>query len=268
MIIDMDRGPVFANTGGALFDPSKPTAILVHGAGGDHSIWGGQNRYLAHHGASVLAIDLPAHGRTGGKAIDSISGLAEFLIDFIAAAKVETPILIGHSMGALTSLEAASRLGKGCAGLGLCGVAGAMPVHPDLLGAAQRNELTAAQFIASWGHGSRAHRGGNPTHGVWLLNQAVTLINRTGPGVLYTDLKACNEYKGALDAAAKVVCPTQFLLGQSDKMTPLKAAQPLIDAVADAQVTVLPAIGHMMTVEAPTESCSALMALMGRVQMA
>jgi len=268
MIIDTDHGPVFANTGGAPFDPSKPTAILVHGAGGDHSIWGGQNRYMAHHGANVLALDLPAHGRSGGKAIDSIAGLAEFLIGIIAAAEVKVPILIGHSMGALASLEAASRLGSDCAGLGLCGVAAKMPVHPDLLGAAQRNELTAAQFIASWGHGSRAHRGGNPTHGIWMMSQAVTLVNRTAPGVLFTDLTACNAYQGALAAAAKVTCPTQFLLGQADKMTPVKAAQPLIDAIPGAEVTILPTIGHMMTVEAPRDSCTSLMALLSRVQLA
>ncbi|MDW3206631.1 MAG: alpha/beta hydrolase [Alphaproteobacteria bacterium] len=265
MIIDMKEGPVLANTGGAAFDPKKPVAILVHGAGCDHSIWGGQNRYIAHHGASVLSLDLPGHGRSPGPAIDSIGGLADFVIRVVDSLEIERPILIGHSMGGLTVLEAASRLGDRCAGLGLCGVAAKMPVHPALLDAARNDKLTAAELIAGWGHGSRAHRGGNPSHGIWMLRQAVILIDRMAPGVLHADLAACNDYQGALEAAAKVSCPTQLLLGRGDKMTPVKVAQPLIDAIDGAEATILDAAGHMMTVEAPRESCMALMSLIRKV---
>lgn len=265
MFIEMEEGPVFANTGGAEFDPKKPTAIMVHGAGCDHSIWGGQNRYLAHHGASVLAIDLPGHGRTGGQALTSISDLAAFLIRLIDKAGVEQPILIGHSMGGLAVLEAAGRLGDKCAGLGLCGVAAKMPVHPALLDAALNDQLTAAQLIAGWGHGSRAHRGGNPTHGIWMLRQAVILIDRMAPGVLHADLAACNAYQTALDAAGNVTCPTQFLLGQGDKMTPVKVAKGLIEAIPGSEVDVLTTAGHMMTVEDPRASCAVLMKLVDRV---
>ena len=265
MFIDLPHGRIFANTGGTDLDPSKPCAILVHGAGGDHTVWGGQNRYLAHHGASVLALDLPGHGRSTGDAPTSIGALAEFLITLIETLKLERPVLIGHSMGALASLEAASRLGDKCAGLGLCGIAAKMPVHPDLLGAAERNELTAAEFIASWGHGTKAHRGGNPAHGIWMLRQAVVLIDRTPPGVLHKDLAACNAYQDAPAAAAKVACPTLFLLGRGDKMTPVRAAQGLIDAVADADVRILDSAGHMMMIESPHESREALMSLIKRV---
>ncbi|MEC9265507.1 MAG: alpha/beta hydrolase [Pseudomonadota bacterium] len=265
MFIEMQNGPVFANTGGAEFDPKKPVAILVHGAGCDHSIWGGQNRYIAHHGASVLALDLPGHGRTPGPAIDSIGGLADFVIGVVDALKIDRPILIGHSMGGLTVLEAAARLGDRCAGLGLCGVAAKMPVHPALLDAAKNDKVTAAELIAGWGHGSRAHRGGNPAHGIWMLRQAVILIDRMAPGVLHADLAACNAYGDALAAAARVTCPAHLLLGKGDKMTPVKVAQPLIEAIQGADVTVLESAGHMLTVEAPRESCMALMGLIRKV---
>lgn len=265
MFIEMPEGPIFANTGGAEIDPGQPTAILVHGAGCDHTVWGGQNRYLAHHGASVLSIDLPGHGRSGGDAIDSIAGIADFLIRLIGETGAARPVLIGHSMGALAVLEAASKMGGDLAGLGLCGVAAKMPVHPALLEAAERNEVTAAELIAGWGHGSRAHRGGNPAHGIWMLRQAVILIDRMAPGVLHKDLAACNAYTGATEAAAKVDCPTHFLLGRGDKMTPVKAAAPLIEAVADAAQTVLPNAGHMMMIEDPHASRDALMRLVRRV---
>lgn len=266
MILDMPDGPIFANTGGGTVDPAKPAAVLVHGAGCDHSIWGGQSRYLAHHGASVLSIDLPGHGRSGGAPLESIEDIAAFLIRLIKTAKLERPVLIGHSMGALAVLEAAARLGPKLAGLGLCGVAAKMPVHPALLDAAKANDLSAAELIAGWGHGSRAHRGGNPAHGLWMLRQAVALIDGSRPGVLHTDLAACNAYQGATDAAEKLSCPTLFLLGRGDKMTPVKACQPLIDAVADAQTVILPQAGHMMMIEAPHDARRALMGLVQRVE--
>ena len=264
MIIETDLGPVFANTGGAAFDPSKPVAILVHGAGCDHSIWGNQNRYIAHHGASVLALDLPGHGRSGGEPIASIEDLAAFLVRVIDTVKIEKPVLIGHSMGALAVLEAAALLGDRCAGLGLCGVAEKMPVHPDLLGAAERNELTAAELIASFGHGGRAHRGGNPAHGVWMIGNAIRLIDGSKPGALHIDLAACNAYQGAPAAAAKVTCPTLMLLGRGDKMTPAKAAKGLADAIAKSETVLIETAGHMMMIESPHDSRKAMMGLIKR----
>lgn len=268
MFIETDHGTVFANTGGAKFDPSQPVAILVHGAGCDHSIWGNQNRYIAHHGASVLALDLPGHGRSGGEAIDSIEGLARFLVSIVEKLEIQKPVLIGHSMGALAVLEAAALLGDKCAGLGVCGVAEKMPVHPDLLGAAERNELTAAELIASFGHGGRAHRGGNPAHGIWMIGNAITMIDGSKPGVLHTDLAACNAYHGAPDAAAKVTCPTMLLLGKGDKMTPAKAARGLAGAIAKSETVLLETAGHMMMIEAPHDSRKAMMALIKRADAA
>lgn len=265
MYLSIKGYDVFANTGGRDLDPAGPVCLFVHGAGGDHSVWGLQTRYIAHHGAGVVAIDLPGHGRTGGEALTSIEDLADFLIAAIDALALQRPVLVGHSMGALACLEAASRLGGRLAGLALCGVAAKMPVHPKLLDAALNNRRAAAEMIASWGHGGPAHIGGNPAHGISAVLTAVKLIERTPAQVLHADLAACDAYQGALEAAAKVACPTQFILGRLDKMTPAKAAQPLVDAIAGAQATTLPASGHMMMAEAPNETREALMHLVRRL---
>src|SRR5258706_6105264 len=71
--------PAYAYTGGRPFDPGLPTVVFVHGAAFDHSVWQWQSRYLAHHGRSVLAVDLPAHGRSPGALRESIEQWAEWL---------------------------------------------------------------------------------------------------------------------------------------------------------------------------------------------
>ena len=62
MYIDVRGRRAFATTGGKPFDSSKPVVLFLHGSGLDHTFWGLQTRYFAHHGYSVLALDLPGHG--------------------------------------------------------------------------------------------------------------------------------------------------------------------------------------------------------------
>ena len=61
MRLEVDGHPAYAYTGGRPFDAARPTVAFVHGAQHDHSVWILQSRSLAHHGFSVLAIDLPGH---------------------------------------------------------------------------------------------------------------------------------------------------------------------------------------------------------------
>lgn len=89
----------YCYTGGKPYKPSQPTAVFIHGAQNDHSVWGLQTRYFAHHGYNVLAVDLPGHGRSAGPALTSIEAISAWLLALLDAAGVERALLIGHSMG-------------------------------------------------------------------------------------------------------------------------------------------------------------------------
>ena len=109
MRIEVDGVPAYAYTGGCAFDPRQPVAVFVHGAQHDHSVWILQSRYLAHHGWSVLAFDLPGHGRSAGMPLASVEAMAAWLLAALDAAGVDRAALAGHSMGSLIALEAAGR---------------------------------------------------------------------------------------------------------------------------------------------------------------
>ena len=66
MRLEVDGRAVFAATGGARMRPGQPLVVFLHGAGMDHSVWALQSRWFAHHGFSVLAVDLPGHGGSAG----------------------------------------------------------------------------------------------------------------------------------------------------------------------------------------------------------
>ena len=249
---------VFAATGGKAFVPGQPTVVFVHGAGMDHTVWTLQTRWFAHHGRNVLAVDLPGHGRSGGEALESIAAMADFIPRLLDAAGAADAALVGHSMGALVSLEAASRHASRVRALGLLGIAATMPVHPKLLEAAAANDPAAAAMIVDWGFGGRAQIGGATAPGAWMTGSGLRLLSRRRPGVLSADLAACNAYQGAAAAAAALVCPTLYLLGSGDRMTPAKAAQSLISATKNATATVLAETGHMAMVERPDAVLDAL----------
>ena len=160
MQLVVDGASAFVATGGRDFDRKSRCLVFLHGAGNDRTVWQLPARYFAYHGYSVLAPDLPGHGRSGGAALTSIPAIAEWVIKLVDALGASRVSLAGHSMGALAALAAAARLGARADALALLGIAEAMPVHPDLLAAARRNDHLAYDLIVSWGFGPRAQLGG------------------------------------------------------------------------------------------------------------
>lgn len=258
MRLEVDHRAVFAANGGKPFQTGQKLLILLHGAGGDHSVWALQSRWLAHHGANVLAVDLPGHGLSEGPAITDIGALADWCARLIEAAGAQSAALAGHSMGSLIALETAARHPGLVDRLALIGAAAQMPVHADLLAAAQANSHDAIDMVSLWGLGAPAALGGNIAPGQWMLGGTERLLEKAAPGVLHADLAACNAYQSGAAAATKVKCPTTLILGQRDAMTPLKAGRALAEIIPGARSVVLPGAGHMLMTERPDDVLDAL----------
>lgn len=256
----VDGSETFVATGGRDFDPALPAMVFLHGAGLDHSVWALLARSFAHHGFGVLAPDLPGHGRSKGAALPSIGALADWTAALIDAAGVPAARLVGHSMGSLIALEAAVRHRGKVAALGLIAVAAPMRVSDELLNAAKANDHAAVDMIALWGNGYRATLGGSLAPGLWMLGGAERLLERTPPGVLFADLSACNDYRDALAAAAKVAAPSVVILGSRDLMTPLKGGRAIAEAIPACRLTVIEGAGHMLISERPDDVLAALRA--------
>jgi pimeloyl-ACP methyl ester carboxylesterase len=133
-----------------------------------------------------------------------------------------------------------------------------MPVHPDLLGAAERGEHKAIELITDWALGRRAHLGCNEAPGLWLTHAAMRLLERANPKALAGDFAACDAYKSAESAAPAVACPVLLLSGADDRMTPAAKAAAFARGFKDARCVTLPAAGHMMMLEQPTATLDAL----------
>jgi pimeloyl-ACP methyl ester carboxylesterase len=242
---------VRATTGGRPLDPGSPLLVFLHGAGMDRTLWQLQIRYFANHGWSVLAVDLPGHGGSAGPPPDSIAGYAEWVAELIPVAGFSVASVVGHSMGSFIGLHLAARHPGRVNRLALLGTAATMPVHPDLLAAAEAGDPLAFELITCWSLTRRSQLGGHQTPGLWMTGESLRLLDHAPAGVLGNDLRACNAYGEAVENAARVDHPTLLLLGELDIMTRPAAARPLAAALPDAATVILPGAGHLMMIEQP-----------------
>jgi pimeloyl-ACP methyl ester carboxylesterase len=258
MQLIVDGRKVYAATGGRPFDASKPAAVFLHGAGCDHTVWQLPARWFAWHGYSVLAPDLPGHGRSEGAPLPTLPDLAHWLGRLLDASGAERVMLVGHSMGAAIALEAAAAVGARCTGIALIAAAGAIPVHKDLLAAAREEPERAYRMMTAWAHGPSAKLGGNPAPGVWMTGGTLALFARNRTGVLHADLQACAAWASGTDAARKLKCAALVVIAANDVMTPAKAGEELARLIAGSRSVCIPDCGHMLLSEAPDAVLDAL----------
>ena len=249
---------VFATTGGKPFDASLPVIVFVHGAAADHTVWKLQTRYFAWHGHSVLAIDMPGHGRSDGPCIPTIGALADWVIAVVDAAGLKTVSLVGHSAGSLVTLDAAARYPDRIDHLALLGCAFPMRVNDVLLDSSKANDGLANHLTNSWGYGRAAQRGRHTIPGLWIMKGGLRLFESADDGVLYNDMNACHIYNGGDTAAQNIACPTLSIMGERDMMTPLKLAQKTASQIKGVCEVVIPGAGHFMQDEAPDATLNAL----------
>ena len=263
MNISTPNGQLYAYTGGKEFDAAKPTVVFIHGVLNDHSVWILQSRYLAHHGWNVLAIDLPGHCKSGGEPPASVEEASAAIVALLDAAGVQKAALVGHSFGSLIALETAARAPTRASHLVLVGTAYPMRVSPALLESSVSAPLKAIAMVNTFSHSTLAPPPSALGPGTWLYGGSRALMRRvlasnTQVNVFFTGFKACDSYTNGEAAMAQVQCPTLFLIGRQDQMTPPKAAQSLVTRAKNAQVVTLPA-GHSLMTEAPEGVLHALM---------
>jgi pimeloyl-ACP methyl ester carboxylesterase len=223
----------------------------------DHTVWTLQARAKPFQRFNSLALDLPAHGRSGGSPCESIDEFARVVLQFLDDMGAHRCAIVGHSMGSLVALKVAAGHPDRVTHLALLGTALRMPVHSGLLQAASEDLPRAAAMIADWGLGARARVSGSGTPGISLPMTARALLERSRPGVLAADLAACNRYADGSAHAGAVRCPGLVICGRQDRMTPAKQGERLAALIA-ASRTVQLSTGHMMMLEDPRVVLQAL----------
>ncbi|MDQ3732915.1 MAG: alpha/beta hydrolase [Actinomycetota bacterium] len=96
----------------------NPAIVMVHGWACNRSYFAPQFDHFAAH-RTVVSVDLRGHGDSDhpepGPGVYDIDTLCDDVLAVAAAAGCESPVVVGHSLGALVALGCAARGGAGAA---------------------------------------------------------------------------------------------------------------------------------------------------------
>lgn len=237
----------------STFSPPLTPLVLLHGAGGDASVWDAQAEWLGRRGWTTLALEFPAHGATAAPPLASIERMADWVWTQLDARQIGPVVLAGHSMGSLVALHAAGQRPGQVRGLALLGTAFPLRVSKRLLEQAENAPAEAIDNVVRWSYAQAEPM--TPAPGFQSPQVYRDLLLRQQAhwaegSVLASDLTACDCYEAGEAAARSWGGPTLFLLGEYDRMTPSANAAGLRDALPGNR-TVLLDCGHNLMAEAP-----------------
>ena len=224
-----------------------PALLFVHGAGGDHTVWGEQLRELAQN-FSVAALDLNGHGRSPAREGDGFQTYAEDVLAVLEALNMPT-IIAGHSMGGAIALTVALQRPKDLVGLGLVSTGARLKVHPQVLELCQTDFERAVELVVQWAFAEQS-----PPE---LREKTRTQMRRNGADALFRDFSGCNTFD-VMARLSEIAVPTLILCGRDDKLTPIKYSEYLQQNIPNAQLRIIEGAGHMVMLEQPQAVTQAL----------
>lgn len=221
---------------------ARPPLVLVHGAGGTRLHWPPTLRRFP--GADVYALDLPGHGEAPGPWQSTIEGYRQAIVEWMRALGLPPAVVVGHSMGGALALSLALDAPERTAGIVLVGSGARLRVHPLLLEAAASGGLpteTLATLVSWWYSPNAPQR---------LQELATRVLAATNMAVLHADFTACDGFD-VMERLATIERPALVVVGEDDRMTPVKYARFLAENLPHARLEIIPAAGHMVMLEQP-----------------
>ena len=264
MRVQLNGEEAYFSTGGRKHVEGRPFVIFLHGAGFSHLSFSQQTRAMAYDGYNIIAPDFPGHNLSSGAPLTSIINQAKWALELMSAVKCESAMVVGHSQGGLVALELARLAPERVAAIGFIATAAAIPVNDALIDLADKDHPAAVKAMVDWGHGRDAHMHENAWPGASNIFLGVEVMEQSDPAALLTDLRACNNYKGGMHAAAAIQCPTLCILADSDRMVGLKGGRALAAALGNNECHVLSNSGHMLPTERPRQINAMLRAFLER----
>jgi pimeloyl-ACP methyl ester carboxylesterase len=232
-----------------------PPLVLLHGGMEDSRAWTRQLDGLADE-YSVFAWDAPGCGHsTDVSETWRLPDFADALAAWLRAVDVEHPHVLGLSWGSSVALEFYRRHSGAPASLILAsayaGWAGSLPPeevaarHASILAAA---DLPREELLKGWpGVFSPA---ASPELIAEVLSIAADNSGLVHPGG-YRAMAHSMAEADLRELLPQVRVSTLLLYGELDERSPLRVAEELRAQIPNAELVVIPDVGHLANVEAP-----------------
>ncbi|MGY1807485.1 alpha/beta fold hydrolase [Blastococcus sp. SYSU D00669] len=262
-------------------DDAPVTLVLAHGWTLAQAAWDDVADLLAPRAAAgelrLVRYDQRGHGRsTWGAADISIDQLGQDLAAVLDRLVPSGPVVLGgHSMGGMTIMcLAAARpelFGGRVRGAALVSTsAGDLAPEPRTRAERIRQRLTPGALTAALAAARVIERlrqavpPAHPRHRTIVRDllygaDATDAMVLAGAEIMHAStvraftafLPALGDHDKRTELAALARVPVEVLVGDTDKLTPLRHSEQLAEALPDARLQVVPRTGHMLPQERP-----------------
>jgi pimeloyl-ACP methyl ester carboxylesterase len=228
--------------------------VFLHGFPFDHTIWEPLVPLLSDKARLILP-DLRGLGRSPvPDGVYSMRLLAEDVLNLMNTLKIETAILVGHSMGGYASLAFAQAYPHRLAGLGLvCTQAG-----PDAPERRQARYQLAEEVRRKGVKAVAENMAPKVTTNPEQVEPLQKLIMQNKPKGIIASLKGMAERPDAFGWLSTISIPAVVVAGGSDAFVPLERSQTMTQLLGKAWLVELPGVGHMPMIDAPQATADAL----------
>jgi pimeloyl-ACP methyl ester carboxylesterase len=200
----------------------------------------------------ALAIDLPGHP-SGEITCRSVGEYAEAVHQFLIDARLDHPVLGGHSMGGATVLTLALAHPDDVGGLILVGTGAKLGVAPEILGGLESNPMrTIENIITPWSFNSIDLSLGRESRAALSVSNLPVFLN---------DYLACTRFDVRRDLS-RIPARTLVVCGDKDRMTPPRFSHYLGANILGSELRFVKDSGHMLPLEKPEALASVVQAFL------
>ena len=244
-----------------------PTTVFLSALFAGRWIWDAPFAALTAAGRPALRVNEPvcaADGRVAG----SIALLGDALVGLCDEAGVDRMVLCANSMGGMVAIDLAARLPERVAGIVVSGAPGLTP-DPDI--GLRMDQRTAGMMLSGPQFEERMmaalfHRGRHLTdeqmHEVGgLLDRPATMV------AVARGIRATRTYPVGRSLES-VRCPSLYLWGAHDRMTPVDPWVALIEDHPTSELVVVPECGHIPMLETADDYSARLLEFVARLDAA
>ncbi len=233
--------------------------ILLHGFPADHQLWRNQIPILQEEYQLILP-DIPGSGLSPIIEKISIADIGDFIKAILEQEKIETCVLIGHSMGGYATLSFAQKYPKCLRGWGL--------IHSSAFADNEERKKGRKRSIAlmkKYGQDqfikqmlpnlfSKKTRSEDRKKVQALIQRRI----KAGVDALIPYYHAMWERPERTQVLREAEVPVLFIIGKEDTAAPLSDLLQQVSLPKISQIHILEKVGHLAMIEAPSISTKIL----------